>query len=204
MSIFDPEQSLNLAAPPSADDAIFQSAENGWDNACLHYAPNGWLTYALGYKEAADRLVAELERERRRQDVLVYPIVYLYRHYLELAIKGLIRQAQKLLEDPIRVPAKHTIVQLWSTCSVLLGRVSPNDSLEEQDQIGRLLREFEAIDPTCTAFRYPVDTKGNQSLPGVRHIDVPNVRDVIGKIAVILDGASTQIDHYCDCMPDLY
>ena len=203
MSTFDPEN-FPLPEVPSAGDVIFQSAANGWDNACLHIGVDGWLTYALGYKEAADRLVEQLEAQRRHQDLLVYPIVYLYRHYLEVAIKGLVRQAQTLLGNSVEIPAKHTIADLWTTCSALLERVSPGDSVEEQRQIGRLLREFATVDPTSTAFRYPVDLKGNQSLSGIRHIDLPNVRDVIGKIAVILNGAAAQMDHYSDCISGSY
>jgi hypothetical protein len=202
-SIFDP---ANCAPPelPSAEDVLFQSAVGGWDNASLHYGPDVWLPYILGYKEAADRLVAQVETEHRHHDLLVFPIVYLYRHYLELAIKGLIRQAHDLLGDAVEVPATHTVVELWTTCSALLERVSPGDSLEEQRQIGRLLREFAAVDPTLTAFRYPVDKKGNLSLQGIEQINIPNVRDVIGKIALILEGAEAQMDHYADCMSDNY
>jgi hypothetical protein len=67
-----------------------------------------------------------------------------------------------------------------------------------------LLREFAAVDPTLTAFRYPVDKKGNLSLQGIEQINIPNVRDVIGKIALILEGAEAQMDHYADCMSDNY
>lgn len=118
--------------------------------------------------------------------------------------KRRLTQAQDLLGDVVEVPATHTVVELWTTCSVLLERVSPGDSLEEQRQIGRLLREFAAVDPTSTAFRYPVDKKGNLSLQGIEQINIPNVRDVIGKIALILEGAAAQMDHYADCMSDNY
>jgi hypothetical protein len=202
MSVFDPEEFLKARPLPTANDVLFQSGEDWWNNACLHFAPDGWLTYALGYKEAADRLVAQLLEERRRQDLLVYPVVFLYRQYLELAIKGLIRQGQALLDIPAKLPASHRIDQLWVDCSKLLTRISPGDSLEEQRQIGRLLREFSEVDPTSTAFRYPVDTAGNRSASGIRHINLRNVRDVIGKISVILDGACAQLDHYQSCVPD--
>src|SRR5690349_3397478 len=120
---------------------MFKPAEQWNENACLHYAPDGWLTYALGYKEAGDRLVKQLETDWRRQDLLVYPIVFLYRQYLELAIKGVIQQAQVLLGEPKDLPLTHQIDQLWTRCSALLERVSPGDSLEEQRQIGRLIKE---------------------------------------------------------------
>lgn len=203
VSIFDPEnQDWRCPPLPSADDVLFQAADDWWNNACLHFGPDGWLTYALGYREGADRLVAQLVDERRHQDLLVYPIVSLYRQYLELAIKGLIRQAQVLIGELVEIPQHHRIDHLWAQCSSLLQRLSPGDSIDEQEQISRLIGEFCAADPWATAFRYPVDKKGNTSLSELRHINVRNVRDVIGKIAVILDGASAQLDHYASCMDD--
>lgn len=204
MSEFPVDELLKFPELPSATDVLFKPAEHWRDNSCLNYAPDDWLTYALGYKEAADRLVAQLEADRRQQDLLVYPIVFLYRQYLELAIKGVIRQAQALLEEPRSVTLTHQIDQLWVRCADLLKRVAPGDSVEEQRQIGRLIREFSSVDPSSSAFRYPVDSKGNRSLAGLQHISLPNVRNVVGKIAVILDGASAQIDYLSDCMPRSY
>jgi hypothetical protein len=197
-AVLRPDELWKTPSLPTANDVLF-SSEGGWDNACVNFAPNAWLGYALGYKEAGDRLVEQLKEKRRRQDMLVYPIVFLYRHYLEIMIKDVIRQAQILLDDPVDVPQTHTLDQLWLKCSALLERVSPGDSVEEQRQIGRLLGEFMALDPFATAFRYPVDRQGNRSLPGIRHIDLQNVQEVIGKVSVILEGASAQIDHYQDC-----
>jgi len=46
------------------------------------------------------------------------------------------------------------------------------------------------------AFRYPFDRDGNPLLSGIDVINLRNIRDVISKISVILDGASYQLDHY--------
>lgn len=201
MSIFDPDEKDWQPPPlPSAEDVLFQSADDWWNNACLHFGTDGWLTYALGYKEGGDRLVTQIVDEQRHQDLLVYPIVFLYRQYLELAIKGLIRQSQRLLDEPVQLPQNHQIDQLWDQCSNLLQQVSPGDSVEEQKQIGRLIREFRTVDPWATAFRYPVDKKGTPSLQGLRHINLRNVRDTIAKISMILDGACAQLDHYASCI----
>jgi hypothetical protein len=201
MSAFNPGEFLTYPSLPSAEDAFFRSQGDWLSNACLHYAPDRWLIYALGYKEAADRLAAQLRDERGRLDLLVYPIVFLYRQYLELAVKGLIQQAQTLLELPTKLPMSHRIDQLWAECSKLLELVSPGDSIEEQRQIGRLLQEFSSVDPSSTAFRYPVDAAGNVSVPTIENINVQNVCDVVGKVSVILDGASSQMDYYASNMP---
>jgi hypothetical protein len=67
----------------------------------------------------------------------------------------------------------------------------------ELAQIGRLLDEFSKIDPDSMAFRYPQDKKGNPSLaPTLRHINIRNIAEVVGKISVILTGASVMFDEY--------
>jgi len=205
MSVFDPEN-FRLATPglPSARDSVFKSAAGGREGACLNYGANKWTTYELGYKEAADILVATIEGGRRYQDLLVYPIVSNYRHYLELAIKSLIRQAQGLLGDPVKVPAHHKLTDLWGTCSALLDRLFPGDSVKELRQVGRLLRELSMVDPNSEAFRYPEDKEGNPTLRGLKDLDVSNVRDVVAKIAVMLNGASAQMDYCSDCVSESY
>ena len=70
---------LRLPALPDSTDTVFTSAEDWWNNACLNYFPSGWAIYAIGYKDAADILVAYVDDYGRRQDALVYPVVFLPR-----------------------------------------------------------------------------------------------------------------------------
>ncbi len=181
---------------PSKDDKFFTTAEDWWNNACLNYSPYGWTLYARGYKDAADLLVSYVEDGRRSQDTLVYPILFSYRQYLELALKELIKDARSLegIDEPFT--KTHRIDELWGVCQSLLHKISSDEPIEYLDEIGRLIDEFSKVDPTSMAFRYPEDRDGNPSLPGISNINLRNVKEVIGKIAIILDGASTQIDVY--------
>jgi len=174
----------------------FASQEDWWNNACLNWCHNGWSLYASGYKEAADRLVKEIEATSSGQDTLVYPILFLYRQYLELQLKELIRQARRLLDEEGEFPKIHNIEHLWKACNELLLKVSPNDSVAELKEIGRFIKDFATVDPTSEAFRYPQDKAGNPTLPGIRHINLRNVREVIEKISIILDGAECQLGEY--------
>jgi len=195
---------LELPALPSAEDKLFLTAEDWWDNACLSFLPDGWNLYATGYKEAADILVSQVEQKEGYQDMLVYPIVFLYRQYLELSIKDLIRQVRKLQDIHEPIPKIHHIDKLWRICSDLLRQIAPGDSEDELKHIERLMGEFCTVDPTSMAFRYPEDLEGNPSLPGIRHINVRNVKEIIAKIAVILDGADALIDNYLSIKADTF
>ena len=187
---------LELPQLPNSEDTLFATAEDWWNNACVNYLHDGWSIYAIGYKDAADILVDYVQVHGRQQDSLVYPVVFLYRQYLELAIKDLIRQAGELLSDPESCPKNHRIDELWKLCNRLMEQISPGHSFTYFKEIGCLIREFAEVDPLSMAFRYPEDKEGNPSLPGLSNINLLNVREVIGKIALILDGADAQIDEY--------
>lgn len=189
---------------PVHTDAMFTSAEDWWNNACLNYMQDGWTFYASGYKEAADLLVERSERNRGSLDTLVYPILFLYRQYLELEIKNLIRLGRQLEDIDESFPKHHRLNDLWDTCSKILRRIAPGDSLEEQNQIGRLIREFCKVDPLSMAFRYPEDRDGKPSLPSLSHINVLNTKVVIGKISVILEGADAMIGEYLSYKSEMY
>lgn len=159
---------------------------------------------AIGYKNAADHLVQKIEETDSEQDTLIYPILFLYRQYLELAIKDLIRCGRKLQDIDESFPKHHRIDDLWKICNKLLLEISPGNSTEEQTHIGRLIDEFCTIDPMSMAFRYPEDLNGNPSLPGINHINLRNVKQVINKISIILDGADAMIDEYLSIKAEMY
>src|SRR5207245_1195494 len=84
---------------PRAGDVLFHSGDDWWHNACLNYGGNSWELYASGYKDAADILSERVFETRRHADFLIYPITFLYRHYLELRLKEMIVAGQALLDQ---------------------------------------------------------------------------------------------------------
>ena len=194
---------LECPAHPSPSDAFFTSQEDWWNNACLNWCHDGWGLYASGYKDAADRLVKGVEANGTGQDTLVYPVLFLYRQYLELQFKDLIRQARRLLDKPSTFPKGHHIGKLWQVCHGLLSEVAPNESVAELNEITRLIEEFSSVDPSSEAFRYPQDLAGNPTLPGIRYINLRNVREVVEKVSFILGGAEAQIGEYLSIKRDM-
>ncbi|MCT8869356.1 hypothetical protein [Shewanella xiamenensis] len=190
---------------PSSSDVLFTSQEDWWNNACVNWCHDRWGIYANGYKEAADILVNQVEIRAvgAYQDSLVYPVIFIYRQYLELAIKGLLQDAKRLQDIKGDMPKHHRIDQIWIECRNLLSEIWQGNSIKKLDQITRLLKDFAKVDPTSEAFRYPHDKKGQPSLEGLTHINLRNVREVIGKISVILTGAQAQINEYLGYKADM-
>ena len=182
---------------PRKDDQLFKADGDWWHNACLDGLHGSWGVYAEGYRQAGDLLVEHIKDSPYRH-FLVYPIVFLYRQYIELRLKEIIRDGNQLLDFPEEFPKHHMIDKLWRQCRRILEQVWPEAPAEDLDAVEKCIQQFSEKDPTSTAFRYPTDKDGNPSLPGLRHINLRNLSDVISRIASLLDGASMGISVYLD------
>lgn len=189
----------SLPEPPSepgTSDRLFPEHEDPGNNALVNWSSSDWLLYASSYKVAGDVLVNQLPPGSGQQDTLVYPILFLYRHYLELHLKVTIGTLRRLVGESHEIPAGHKIEGLWQTLIGLHRQARLKPPATSLVDLGRLINEFGKIDPASTAFRYPVDMEGKPSLPGRRVINLRNVRDVIAKMDMLLGGFHSYVaDH---------
>ena len=160
------------------------------------YAYNGFrqhssYSYAIGYKRAADRLVQSLESSTSSSDdALVLPIAFLYRHYLELLLKVLIREGNKVLGNPPDLPKIHEIDKLWEKLKPILIQVYKPYTPEatEVEAVEKCIKEFADIDANSQAFRYPVDKNGKSLLRDksyLQNISYINLQHLAEKMAGI-------------------
>lgn len=198
----DEKNGLPEVATLESGDRLFKVADgDGWmGNACLNFGDSE-IGYVGGFRQAADLAVEHALSTGHDQDYLVYPIVFGYRQYLELRLKGLVRDASRLLDEADPSPklmGGHRLSPLWAVVRPLLDRIFSGGS-DQLDRIGDRVNEFEAMDPDSFAFRYATTKRGTPSLPvDLRHIDLANMRSVMEKIASALDGADTGIGVYLD------
>ena len=139
----------------------------------------------------------------RDHDRLVYPIIFNYRQYIELALKGVIRDARKLLDERGGAPTGHVLTDLWSTARPLLWRIAPNKA--DLDTAGESIKRFAAVDPTSEGFRYPVTAAGTPALPeALKNVDLVRVRQVVERLDGFLDvidfGLGIELDHKSDAL----
>ena len=188
---------------PKKGEQLFRSNIDWWHNACLNYCPDPYDMYALGYKRAGDFLAQHVMKTRRYQDVLVYPLVFLYRQYLELRLKELIKAGSLLIDKPQRFPKHHRIDRLWNQCRRILEEAYPEDCSEDFNAAEGYIKQFSEKDPISIAFRYPTDKKGKKSLPGVTHINLRSFSEIMDNLASLLEAASTGISYYLDLKWDM-
>jgi hypothetical protein len=187
---------------PEEGDRLFTSDPDLWHNAHIVDAGDDWHQFIVGYKHAADVLIAKALDDWSDRNYLVLPAIFLYRQYLELQLKQLIRDGKALLNlEPI-FPKTHHLGKLWAECRKVVEEIYPSDSSSPTKDllaVEECIIQFASIDPTSTAFRYPEDKDGRTLLPDdSRIIDLRNLLHVMDKIGNFLDGAATGISVYLD------
>ena len=95
---------------------MFKSGEDWWHDAYIGLTEQEWDVYAIGYKMAGDLIVQHMENIEKNN--LVFPIVFLYRHYIELRLKEIINNGYLLLniknDNQIHYMKEHNIDKLWN------------------------------------------------------------------------------------------
>src|SRR6266478_1683118 len=79
---------VNLSPWPKTGDKLFVP-DNGRHVAYIGLRTS-FSVYAIGYKDAADALIERVLEKNFGADLQIYPIAFLYRHYLELRLKQLL------------------------------------------------------------------------------------------------------------------
>lgn len=189
------EEDLNIPWPQKGDE-LFKAGKDWWHNACLNFSLDMSIGYVYGYKKAADILVEYIKHTQRDQDYLVYPIVFLYRHHLEIIIKKLINDGNRLLDIHEKVPQHHKINHLWDNCKKIVKEVWPDGSPDDLDAVEQCLNQFNKIDQTSIGFRYPTDKRGNPTIPGIKHINLRNLAEVMEKISSFFESVDAGISEY--------
>lgn len=97
-------------------------------------------------------------------DLAAYPIVYLYRHALELSIKSVLILGGEVRIIPVVGPLnKHRLVPLLPHLKQLFG----TQYACHYKELAEIVKEFDEVDPENQAFRYTLKKNGGPSIrPG--------------------------------------
>ena len=133
-------------------------------------------------------------------DYLAYPMVYLYRHYVELMLKEFLLSAKRagLIQLPENWECNHNLKKLWDRIHPLLGELFPNEPERDATNAKRLIYELHTRDQFSQEFRYPTSREGKGHLADMERLDIDNFFDAMRRLAGFLDGMSGQFADYLD------
>lgn len=179
-------------------DSLFKHDSDWHNNACLNFTNDPTIGYVEGYKLAADELVIRINETGRNQDYFIFPIVFLYRHHLELLLKVIIDTGRQLLDEGDGYPKHHKIGELWPLVKGIIRKVWTNGDPEEFDLVEHVIQEMALVDPDSMAFRYPKDKSGNKHVPNLTHVNTRHLGEMIDKVSGFLGGVELGINQYLE------
>ena len=180
---------------PKPGDKLFQVSPH-WDgNAYVADHPHSRMVMMMsGYKRGAD-LMVEQTSYRPDRDILVFPIIFNYRQYLELSLKYVISN----YGCTVGVEAiwdSHNLAKLWTRFEEVLERYGAADDDGATAAVAQIVAEFATVDPRSFSYRYPVDTKGRAIELAREHLDLVALADVMKGV----DGYFSGCDGYLDAL----
>jgi hypothetical protein len=159
-----------------------------------------WPAWSRAYRAAADMLVdAESSGgESGSGAEIIYPILYLYRHFLELEIKSVVvltlfaANAENVKEEAKEISRTHDLMHLLQLFATALMR---GVDQHEEGQFGLPSSLAASLEPflVCVEempksdlLRYPVDQKFGHGIRPLDGLDLTNLKLTMSKLANFL------------------
>lgn len=195
---------------PGKDDEAFTENRYSRAEAFLEGIEDFYTDYALAdaFREVADAAIetgihGEIPPLPTK---LLLPVLYLYRHSLELQMKSMLADAMRhgiVTDDKsmAEVMGGHNLHKLWHRTRPVIEKLWPGEDHTPVDVSERIILNFHNLDPSGQGFRYAYD-KDHQhrhvdNIP--KCIDLANLKQVVDGVLNFLGGASSRFDALDEC-----
>lgn len=182
---------------PDVPRLCFGPGEPAELNACVGWVqarPHDMFGYVEGYRKAAVALFESTVATNTSPDYVVFPITFLWRHHVELALKDIIATGRQLAGEPWGFPANHRLLELWKEARPHI--VECGDPFApELANVEANLREFGEIDPRSDGFRYPLNRdRTERSLPNApEYVNLRVLHEAMEALANFLSGVRSEL-----------
>jgi len=188
---------------PRPDDQLLRRVVSWYD--AMVFSDDPVERHALmsnGYFRAGHVLIDQCLENFHERHVLIYPILFCYRHALEMTMKGLLESYGHRFGVSAPEP-NHNLWRLWESCKAIFAQIDNENSAADTLIVEKLIKEFHDLDARAEAFRYPVKKDGTS-------IDLPNdafnlsdLRGVLESLENFFSGADGYLDNLCSASDEV-
>ncbi|HXM70989.1 MAG TPA: hypothetical protein VN970_07630, partial [Thermoanaerobaculia bacterium] len=166
--------------------------------------------YGSGFHEAARRLARSITRRRGRRGADVLPLLFLYRHSIELLAKAVVLSGNRFMQvvgdgrDESEVLAsfrrsRHRLLPLLAQIRKILEFSHfewffPGSAVETFADVQRVFEELDILDSDACTFRYPINVLGERSTPSDLELGLKTMVAVLDDLAEALDTVVFALD----------
>ena len=109
---------------PQKGDQLFKPYNTVFtQNALISTGEKAFILYSKGYKNAAIKVWESFDGSAGQASTLVYPLIFLNRHFLELRLKELVGIVNTILNGKFSFPKGHDLGTVWDVYRNLLPKV---------------------------------------------------------------------------------
>lgn len=172
----------------------FKERESEWPASLKSIRSDININLVDGYLTGAQILVRAVQNNKFLSDELAFPIMYLYRHHLELKLKLIWTFLLEVKKVGKSYPKTHNLLRLWNDLYDLIMPTIPLTA-QENNTVRLCLEEFEKFDPNAESFRFSQRRDGVEIGQILSELDILLVSKQIDQCADILEGILLGIDH---------
>lgn len=152
------------------------------------------------------------------KNLLVYPIIFLYQHHLELAFKRIMRRVPSLLSRDLTRDEqchldKHRLDSLWQDLKPMFTEILEAVGWKRPDQadiegVDDYIRQLSKVDPDGFSWRYAHSKKLSRLLPkDLTPINLRHFAEMIDRLVTyvdLIDTATSVVEEWQDDMEAEY
>ncbi len=177
--------------------------ERGWSFYFSNEPTEEFDYYGSGFLEAARTLARSFARRRGRRQIDILPVLFLYRHSIELLAKAVILSGNRLMQTRAAGQdekslfanfgrSRHRLLPLLDAITQVFEHLNwewhwPKSAVESFDETRRVIEALDALDPDSFNFRYPTDIRGERAISPRHLICQRTILAVLDDLAESLD-----------------
>ena len=150
-----------------------------------------------GYKRAGDILIQKALAERSDRDNLVFPALFNYRHYIELALKAIVEEHGAFAEVSLG-SKNHNLPDLWQLFVKIASAFGNDCSDVATVAVGECIKEIDDVDASATVFRYARKRSGDTPDLPKNGLDLVRLHDVMNGIENFFECADLDFTYRAD------
>lgn len=154
--------------------------------------------YMVGYCSAAHTLIEDAVESMEPYiiDKVIFPVCFLYRQYLELAMKNILiyyteDDRERTIQN-IRM-AQHNLMKTWNLIEKYMKESATDKELQDIKAARGYIKQFNDFDKSSFTFRYPVDKNLNGMLDGEKRINLVVLKESMEEMYNFFEGVEGKL-----------
>ncbi len=156
-----------------------------------------------GYKRAGDILVQSAYANRADRPNLIFPALFNYRHYIELALKSFIEEHGHLASVSLGTK-NHKLLSLWGMFKLINIKCGNDPADPAVMAVESCVIEFDQLDTNSTTFRYATNVQGVAPALPRDGLDLVGLHDAMNGIESFFESVDASLTHMVEMAAESY